>query len=101
VAARIEGDLGFPVSGTIASRGVDLGDRVKRGEVLARLDPETFEAAVWAARAGVVVASQQLKSAEDALSRARELVKRGNRLQGGEGAARTGARRPGAGRGSA
>lgn len=77
VAARIEGDLGFPVSGTIASRGVDLGERVKKGDVLARLDPEAFEAAVWAARAGVVVASQQLKSAEDALSRARELVKRG------------------------
>jgi len=77
VSARIEVDLGFPASGTIASRPVSLGDTVKKGDVLAQLDPEAMEAGAWAARAGVVIASQQLKSAQDALERERILVARG------------------------
>jgi len=77
VSARIEVDLGFPVSGTIASRPVSLGDTVQKGDILAQLDPEAFEAGVWAARAGVVIATQELKSAQDALERERILVARG------------------------
>lgn len=77
VAARTEVDLGFPVSGSVANRAVDLGDTVKRGDVLARLDPETLEAEVWAARAGVVVSQQQLNSASSALERERTLASKG------------------------
>ncbi len=77
VTARTETDLGFPASGTIASRPVSLGDTVQKGDILARLDPEALEAGAWAARAGVVIATQQLKSAEDALERERILVERG------------------------
>ncbi len=77
VSARIEVDLGFPASGTIASRPVSLGDTVKEGDVLAQLDPEALEAGAWAARAGVVIATQGLKSAQDALDREKILVERG------------------------
>lgn len=77
VSARVEVDLGFPVSGTIASRSVNLGDTVHEGDILGQLDPETLEAGVWAARAGAVVATHQLDSARDAMERERTLVERG------------------------
>ena len=77
VSARVEVDLGFPVSGTIATRTVGLGDPVRRGDILAQLDPESLEAGVWAARAGVVVATHQLASARDAMEREQTLVERG------------------------
>ena len=77
VSARVEVALGFPASGTIASRPVSLGDTVQKGDILAQLDPEALEAGAWAARASVVIATQQLKSAEDALEREKTLVARG------------------------
>ncbi len=77
VSARIEVDLGFPASGTIASRPVSLGDTVQKGDILAQLDPEALEAGAWATRAGVVIAIQELKSVQDALERERILVERG------------------------
>ena len=77
VSARGEVDLGFPVSGTIASRTVSLGDTVRQGDILGQLDPETLEAGVWAARAGEVVATHQLASARDAMEREQTLVERG------------------------
>lgn len=77
VTTQTEVKLGFPVSGTIASRPVKLGDTVVRGDILAQLDPEALEASVWAARAGVVVAEQQLSSADAVLERERTLVARG------------------------
>ena len=77
VSARVEVDLGFPVSGTIATRTVGLGDPVRQGDILAQLDPESLEAGVWAARAGVVVATHQLASERDTMERERTLVERG------------------------
>jgi len=77
VSARVEVDLGFPVSGTIATRRVTLGDTVKQGDILAQMDPETLEAGVWAARAGVVVAKHKLASARDEMQREHTLVERG------------------------
>jgi len=77
VKARVETNLGFPLSGTLAARPVDVGDTVARDDILAQLDPEKISADVWAAKAGVVVAEQQVKSAKDAVQRIRELVARG------------------------
>ncbi|KMK65617.1 efflux RND transporter periplasmic adaptor subunit [Puniceibacterium sp. IMCC21224] len=77
VAARTETDLGFPVIGTLASRPVDTGQRVARGETIAQLDPEDLEADVRAAEAGVAVATANLRSASDAQSRAAQLAGRG------------------------
>ncbi|SET17835.1 efflux RND transporter periplasmic adaptor subunit [Oceanicella actignis] len=77
VVARVETDLAFPLSGVVAARPADVGDEVRTGQVLARLDPEALEADVWAARAGVIAAEQELLSAQDARDREAELVARG------------------------
>lgn len=77
VTAKTEAALGFPLSGTLAERLVSPGDTVKKGEVLARLDPEDLDAALRAAEAGVTVAAAQLRSATDARDRAAILARRG------------------------
>ncbi len=77
VSARSETDLGFPVIGTIAERPVTTGDRVSKGDVLARLDSADMDAALRAAVARVGVADARLRSAIDAEARARALRKRG------------------------
>ncbi|MCW5746959.1 MAG: efflux RND transporter periplasmic adaptor subunit [Alphaproteobacteria bacterium] len=65
VVPRIETNLGFRVSGKIISREVDLGARVKAGQVLARLDPSDLTLARDNAAAAVVAAE-----AEEARARA-------------------------------
>ncbi|MFY0680657.1 MAG: efflux RND transporter periplasmic adaptor subunit [Thalassovita sp.] len=77
VTASVESDLGFPLIGTVAERLVDTGDLVQKGEILVRLDPDELRADLRAAQAGVTVAEVQLRNAEDAEARARELQDRG------------------------
>lgn len=77
VVARVEADLGFPLAGIIAERPASAGDLVAAGEVLARLDPQDFDAALRAAEAGVTVAEAQLRSARDTRDRVAELQRRG------------------------
>lgn len=77
VAAKNEVSLGFPMGGTIAERPVDTGDLVEAGQLLARIDPEDLQAELRAAEAGVLVATTQLRAAQDAQLRARELASRG------------------------
>jgi HlyD family secretion protein len=48
--------VGSQVSGTIQSLGADFNSVVKRGQVIARLDPSLFEARLGQARASHVVA---------------------------------------------
>lgn len=81
VVARITVDLGFPMIGTVAERPVSLGDRVAKGDVLARLDPEDMTAALRGAEAGVSVAQANASSAADARTRAQTLVDRGVETQ--------------------
>ncbi len=57
VRARIETDLSFRIPGKLAARLVDAGASVRRGQALARLDPED-------ARLGAQAARAQLASAE-------------------------------------
>ncbi|MBM9400013.1 efflux RND transporter periplasmic adaptor subunit [Gluconacetobacter azotocaptans] len=46
VAARVQSDLGFRVSGKIVERLVDTGQTVTKGQVLMRLDPTDYAHAV-------------------------------------------------------
>lgn len=63
VRARIEADLGFRVPGKIAERRVDPGMRVRRGQVLMRLDPTDLGLAAGAA-------ADRLRAAEAEAARA-------------------------------
>jgi RND family efflux transporter MFP subunit len=63
VRARHETDLGFRVAGKIGARLVNVGDWVRAGDVVARLDPEDL-------RLQVQIASAELSSARSALAQA-------------------------------
>ena len=56
VRARVESRLGFRVGGKLIERQVDIGQRVKAGQVLARLDPQDLKLSTDAARAQVAAA---------------------------------------------
>ncbi|WP_394180689.1 efflux RND transporter periplasmic adaptor subunit [Yoonia maritima] len=77
VAAGNEVSLGFPISGTMAERRVDLGVLVTKGDVLALLDPKDLQAEMRSAEAGVLVAETNLGAAQEAWNRAAELAERG------------------------
>jgi RND family efflux transporter MFP subunit len=57
VVPRVESELGFRSGGKVAERLVELGDRVKAGQPLARLDPDD-------ARLGTQAALEQVRAAE-------------------------------------
>jgi RND family efflux transporter MFP subunit len=54
--ARVESRLSFRVNGKLLSRDVNLGDTVKAGKVLARIDAQDLKLAEAAATAGVAAA---------------------------------------------
>ena len=70
-------DVGTQVSGTIARLAVDYNDRVKKGQVLAELDPSLFRAAVGDAEATVLKAKAQQAKAEDDYRRNKPLFDKG------------------------
>jgi RND family efflux transporter MFP subunit len=68
VRARYESDLAFRVGGKIVSRHVELGERVRTGQPLFKLDPEDFELALKAAEADLAAAEAEVEyaTAQDA-----------------------------------
>ncbi len=56
VAARVQSDLGFRVSGKVLERLVDAGQTVKRGQVLMRIDPVDLKLASHAQQEAVAAA---------------------------------------------
>lgn len=56
VEARVQSNLGFRVGGKILERCVDVGQRVQKGQVLMRLDPEDLKLSAAAEQANVVAA---------------------------------------------
>jgi HlyD family secretion protein len=63
VGARVQSNVGFKVSGVLADLDADQGDRVRAGEVLARLDARDIEAQVAVAKAGVAQARANIAKA--------------------------------------
>jgi RND family efflux transporter MFP subunit len=63
VRARYETDLGFRVAGKMVARLVDAGDRVRAGDVVARLDPRDLQLQVESAEAELVAATSNLAQA--------------------------------------
>ena len=56
VAARVQSDLGFRVSGKVLERLVDAGQTVKRGQVLMRIDAADLKLAAHAQQEAVAAA---------------------------------------------
>ncbi len=74
IRARHEADLGFRVGGKVLERRVNLGESVKRGQVLAKLDPKDVELSASAARAQVAAAEADEKLAQVEYERTRSLA---------------------------
>ncbi|MFB2562963.1 efflux RND transporter periplasmic adaptor subunit [Rhizobium sp. IMFF44] len=73
VRARTEMNLGFRVNGKIVERKVDIGQRVKPGDVIARMDATDYVLAVRRSQADLDAAEKQVQTTELARTRAKTL----------------------------
>ena len=64
VQSRYEVDQGFRVGGKVMSRKVDVGQKVRQGDVLAVLDDADYKLAVEAAQQQLAAAEAQARQAE-------------------------------------
>jgi len=78
VRARVETDLGFRAAGKVVDRLVDVGDVVKAGQALARLDPADLRLGVSAAADQVQAASVDAQQAASDEARLRRLLADGS-----------------------
>ena len=76
IAAGSEVQMAFQTLGRMIARPVDVGDRVRAGDLLARLDPEDLAGATRAAEAALASAEVDLTTARNAADRARSLAER-------------------------
>ncbi|MBV8173499.1 MAG: efflux RND transporter periplasmic adaptor subunit [Verrucomicrobia bacterium] len=77
IEAENEAALGFRIPGRMIERLVNVGDRVKPGQLLARLDPQDEENGLRSARANLAAAEGQLTQARNNFERQRRLLERG------------------------
>jgi RND family efflux transporter MFP subunit len=77
VAARTEADVGFRVGGKVVSRTVTVGDQVRAGDVVARLDEADLRLQVEAAEAARTAARIALDMAETNFDRVASLQSKG------------------------
>jgi HlyD family secretion protein len=74
VEARVLSKVGFEVGATLVELAADHGDRVAKGQVLARLGAGEQEAKVAKARAARLIAEVNIKRAEANLEKARAVL---------------------------
>jgi multidrug efflux system membrane fusion protein len=74
VRARIETPLSFRVAGKLLKRKVDVGDRVRKGQLLAILDGNDYRLAVQGLKAQLASAQADSTFLRDDLARYRELL---------------------------
>jgi membrane fusion protein, multidrug efflux system len=77
VQAEMEVNLAFRIDGRMTERLVNVGDQVKPGQLVARLDPENEEDALRAARSDVAAATGQLVEAQNNYERQQSLLEDG------------------------
>jgi membrane fusion protein, multidrug efflux system len=74
VRARFETTLSFRVTGKILARPVEIGDRVRKGQLLGSLDNSDFQLAVQTLKAQLKSAAAYRDFTKDDLARYRELL---------------------------
>lgn len=74
VQAESEVNLSFRIDGRLVDRAVSIGDAVKPGQLIARLDPQNEESALQSTRAQLSAARAQLAEANSNFVRMRDLV---------------------------
>jgi RND family efflux transporter MFP subunit len=77
VRARHETDLGFRVAGKIVSRLVNVGDRIRAGDIVAQVDGQDFRLQVESGEAELAAATSSLAQTEADLERYTTLRARG------------------------
>ncbi|MGX1307483.1 RND family efflux transporter MFP subunit [Amorphus suaedae] len=77
VTARFESNLSFRTAGRISERDAGVGDHVKKGDVLARLETKEQQADLDIANATLRAAEATLAQAESSFSRQQKLMQKG------------------------
>jgi RND family efflux transporter MFP subunit len=77
IAAEDETAVAFRIPGRMIERPVNVGDRVRKGQVLARLEQMNERNQLLAAQAGLNAARAELVRARDALQRQQSLIDEG------------------------
>ncbi len=77
VAARVQSDLGFRVSGKVVQRLVDVGQRVRKGQTLMKIDPVDLNLAITNQKGAVAAAKARFVQAQADEARLRTLVAAG------------------------
>lgn len=76
VRARLEPELAFRIGGKVAKRLVEVGERVKRDQPLAELDPQDVRLQLEASRAQVAAAEANLRLVRAERDRYKTLLER-------------------------
>ena len=87
-AAAVQSRLSFKVSGTIVDLPVEVGDSVREGQVIARIDPVDYQLSLEGSQAALADAVAQLRNAEATFQRVRALFERDSMSQNDYDAAR-------------
>ena len=74
IQAQTEINLSFRIDGRMLERMVNVGDTVRPGQLIARLDSQNEESGLQAARAQLTAARAQLNEARNNFERFRDLV---------------------------
>ncbi|MCP3063183.1 efflux RND transporter periplasmic adaptor subunit [Myxococcus sp. K38C18041901] len=81
LSALVTVQVGSQVSGRIQELSVDFNSPVKKGQVIARIDPQLFQAAVERARANLVAARANVTKARVEADNARKQAERSKALR--------------------
>lgn len=76
VLARYETSLSFRLGGKIVARNVEVGSQVKKGDVLARLDPEDQQLSLQGAQSQLAAASSEYEQSKAELERYTDLYQK-------------------------
>ena len=86
----IESNLSFKVNGTITKLNLRVGDSVKKGKVLAKLNSTDFQLQVREAESGLKEAESQLLNAKNNYNRTKQLYENNSSSKSDLDQARTG-----------